>query len=85
MIRRIIITAIAFITLTGCTTSTTSELSRYGFSNISPKREMLGKCLSKYGIQYRKKTGKDLVFINGYSVFDYCRVKVANTDFGVAG
>ena len=46
---------------------------------------MLGKCLSKYGIQYRKKTGRDLVFINGYSVFDYCRVIVANTDFGVAG
>tara|TARA_B100001094_G_scaffold295956_1_gene317779 strand:- start:36012 stop:36263 length:252 start_codon:yes stop_codon:yes gene_type:complete len=70
--------------LLGCATSS-NDVSRYGFATISPKREMLANCLNKYGIQYRKKTGKELVYINGYSVFDYCKVLVDNIDFGIAG
>tara|TARA_B100000941_G_C28504816_1_gene556608 strand:+ start:784 stop:1041 length:258 start_codon:yes stop_codon:yes gene_type:complete len=85
MIKRIIIATITLAALTGCTTSTTSEVSRYGFSNMSPQREMLGNCLRKYGIQYYKKTGAELVYLNGYPVFDYCRTLVERTDFGVAG
>ena len=85
MIKKILITTITLAALTGCTTSTTSEVSRYGFSNISPQREMLGNCLRKYGIQYYKETGAELVYLNGYPVFDYCRTLVERTDFGVAG
>ena len=85
MIKKIIIATITLAALTGCTTSTTSEVSRYGFSDISPQREMLGNCLRKYGIQYYKETGAELVFLNGYPVFDYCRTLVERTDFGVAG
>ena len=85
MIKRIIIATITLAALTGCTTSTTSEVSRYGFSNISPQREMLGNCLRKYGIQYYKETGTELVFLNGYPVFDYCKTLVQRTDFGVEG
>lgn len=85
MIKKIIIATITLAALTGCTTSTTSEVSRYGFSNISPQREMLGNCLRKYGIQYYKETGTELVFLNGYPVFDYCKTLVQRTDFGVAG
>ena len=85
MIKKIIITTITLAALTGCTTSTTNELSRYGFSNMSPKREMLGNCLRKYGIQYYKETGAELVYLNGYPVFDYCKNLVERTDFGVAG
>ena len=85
MIRKIIIATITLAALTGCTTSTTSEVSRYGFSNISPQREMLGNCLRKYGIQYYKETGTELVFLNGYPVFDYCKTLVQRTDFGVGG
>tara|TARA_A100001011_G_scaffold380475_1_gene447842 strand:+ start:210 stop:482 length:273 start_codon:yes stop_codon:yes gene_type:complete len=90
MIKKIIIATITLAALTGCTTSTTSELatsevSRYGFSNISPQREMLGNCLRRYGIQYYKETGTELVYLNGYPVFDYCKTLVQRTDFGVAG
>ena len=85
MIRKIIIATFTLAALTGCTTSTTSEVSRYGFSNISPQREMLGNCLRKYGIQYYKETGTELVFLNGYPVFDYCKTLVQRTDFGVGG
>tara|TARA_B100001248_G_scaffold102926_2_gene76673 strand:+ start:1177 stop:1434 length:258 start_codon:yes stop_codon:yes gene_type:complete len=85
MIKKIIIATITLAALTGCTTSTTSEVSRYGFSNISPQREMLGNCLRKYGIQYYKETGTELVFLNGYPVFDYCKTLVQRTDFGVGG
>ena len=85
MIRKIIIATITLAALTGCTTSTTSEVSRYGFSNISPQREMLGNCLRRYGIQYYKETGTELVYLNGYPVFDYCKTLVQRTDFGVAG
>ena len=85
MIKKIIIATITLAALTGCTTSTTSEVSRYGFSNISPQREMLGNCLRKYGIQYYKETGTELVFLNGYPVFDYCKTLVQRTDFGVEG
>ena len=46
---------------------------------------MLGNCLRKYGIQYYKETGAELVYLNGYPVFDYCRTLVERTDFGVAG
>ena len=83
MIKKIIIAAITLAALTGCTASTTSEVSRYGFSNMSPKREMLGNCLRKYGIQYYKETGAELVYLNGYPVFDYCKTLVGRTDFGV--
>ena len=85
MIKKIIIATITLAALTGCTTSTTSEVSRYGFSNISPQREMLGNCLRKYGIQYYKETGTELVYLNGYPVFDYCKTLVQRTDFGVGG
>lgn len=85
MIEKITIAAITLVALTGCTTSTTNELSRYGLSNISPKREMLGNCLRKYGIQYYKETGTELVYLNGYPVFDYCKTLVERSDFGVAG
>lgn len=83
MIKKIIFTIITLAALTGCTTSTTSEVSRYGFTNISPQREMLGNCLRKYGIRYYKETGAELVFLNGYPVFDYCKTLVQRTDFGV--
>ena len=85
MIKKIIIATITLAALTGCTTSTTSEVSRYGFSNISPQREMLGNCLRRYGIQYYKETGTELVYLNGYPIFDYCKTLVQRTDFGVAG
>ena len=85
MIKKIIIATITLASLTGCTTSTTSEVSRYGFSNISPQREMLGNCLRRYGIQYYKETGTELVYLNGYPIFDYCKTLVQRTDFGVAG
>tara|TARA_X000000950_G_C13549209_1_gene510811 strand:+ start:157 stop:414 length:258 start_codon:yes stop_codon:yes gene_type:complete len=83
VIKKIIFTIITLAALTGCTTSTTSEVSRYGFTNISPQREMLGNCLRKYGIRYYKETGAELVFLNGYPVFDYCKTLVQRTDFGV--
>tara|TARA_E500000178_G_C17014823_1_gene752382 strand:+ start:1312 stop:1569 length:258 start_codon:yes stop_codon:yes gene_type:complete len=85
MIRKIIIATITLAALTGCTTSTTSEVSRYGFSNISPKREMLGNCLKRYGIQYYKETGAELVYLRGVTVFDYCRTLSERADFGIAG
>ena len=46
---------------------------------------MLGNCLRRYGIQYYKETGTELVYLNGYPIFDYCKTLVQRTDFGVAG
>lgn len=83
MIKNLLIGLTTLVLLAGC--STTNELSRYGLSNISPKREMLGNCLRKYGIQYYKETGTELVYLNGYPVFDYCKTLVERSDFGVAG
>ena len=82
---KIISTIITLVALTGCTTSTTSEVSRYGFSNISPQREMLGNCLKRYRIQYYKETGRELVYLHGLPVFDYCKTVSARADFGVGG
>tara|TARA_B100001093_G_scaffold441586_1_gene442813 strand:+ start:3285 stop:3542 length:258 start_codon:yes stop_codon:yes gene_type:complete len=85
MVRKIIIATITLAALTGCTTSTTSEVSRYGFSNISPQREMLGNCLKRYGIQYYKETGAELVYLHGQPVFSYCKTISERADFGVGG
>ena len=83
MIKTLLITATSLVILAGC--STTNEPSRYGFSNISPKREMLGNCLKRYGIQYYKETGAELVYLQGVTVFDYCRTLSERADFGIAG
>lgn len=83
MIKNLLITATTLALLAGC--STTNEHSRYGFSNISPKREMLGNCLKRYGIQYYKETGAELVYLRGVPVFDYCRTLSERADFGIAG